>query len=57
MRSKATNGGFTLVEVLAAMLFLAILIPAIAGALTLASRVSSLAERGHGGGAGGEPVE
>ena len=51
MRRKVTNRigrkdtGFTLIEVLAAMLFLAILVPAIATALTLSSRVSTLSDR------------
>jgi Tfp pilus assembly protein PilV len=39
------GGGFTLIEVLAALLFLAILVPAIASALTLSSRVSTLSDR------------
>jgi len=37
--------GFTFVEVLAAMLFLAILVPAILQALTLANRASEVSER------------
>jgi len=37
--------GFTLVEVLAALLFLAILVPAIVGGLTLSNRISVLSER------------
>ena len=36
---------FTFVEVLAALLFLAIVVPAIVGALTLANRTSVMAER------------
>jgi type II secretory pathway pseudopilin PulG len=39
------NGGFTLVEVLAALLFLAILVPVIVGALSATGRVSELATR------------
>jgi Tfp pilus assembly protein PilV len=38
-------GGFTFVEVLAALLFLAIVVPAIVQALTLANRASVMAER------------
>lgn len=38
-------GGFTLMEVLAALVFLAILVPAVLSALSLSSRVSTLAER------------
>ena len=40
-----TTGGFTFVEVLAALLFLAIVVPAIVQALTLANRASVMAER------------
>ncbi len=40
-----TKGGFTLIEVLAALVFLAILVPVIAEALTLSSRVSTLSDR------------
>ena len=40
------RGGFTLVEILASLLFLAIAVPAIVGALGLASRTSEVAERG-----------
>lgn len=43
--SQAVLSGFTLVEVLAALLFLAILVPAIVGGLTLGNRVSVLSER------------
>lgn len=39
------RGGFTLVEILASLLFLAIAVPAIVGALGLASRTSEVAER------------
>ena len=38
-------GGFTLIEVLAALVFLAILVPAVVSALTISTRVSTLAER------------
>jgi type II secretory pathway pseudopilin PulG len=37
--------GFTLVEVLAALLFLAVSIPAILGALSISSRAAEIAER------------
>ena len=39
------RSGFTLVEVLASLLFLAIAVPAIVGALGIASRTSEMAER------------
>lgn len=39
------GSGFTFIEVLAALLFLAILVPAIVGGLTLSNRVSVLSER------------
>ena len=42
---QAEDHGFTLIEVLAALLFLAILVPAIATALSLSSRVSTLTDR------------
>lgn len=38
-------GGFTLIEVLAAMVFLAILVPAIMRAITIANRASVFSER------------
>ena len=38
--------GFTFVEVLAAMLFLALVVPVIVGALAISNRTSLLAERG-----------
>jgi Tfp pilus assembly protein PilV len=44
-RSRRRPGGFTFVEVLAALLFLAIVVPAIVEALTLANRASVMAER------------
>ncbi len=44
--TRARPGGFTLVEILASLLFLAIAVPAIVGALGLASRTSEVAERG-----------
>ena len=46
MAAQARRGGFTLVEILASLLFLAIAVPAIVGALGLASRTSEVAERG-----------
>jgi Tfp pilus assembly protein PilV len=39
-------GGFTFVEVLAAMLFLALVVPVIVSALAISNRTSLLAERG-----------
>ena len=45
MRQTPTNSGFTLVEVLAALLFLAILVPAIVSGLSLSNRVSELSSR------------
>ena len=42
---KTLHAGFTLVEVLASLLFLAIAVPAIVGALGVASRASEIAER------------
>ena len=44
-RSRRRQEAFTFVEVLAALLFLAIVIPAIVQGLTLANRASVLAER------------
>lgn len=41
------SGGFTFVEVFAAMVFLAILVPAIAEGLAIANRASVVAERGE----------
>jgi len=43
---KTPTAAFTFVEVLAALFFLAILIPAIAEGITLSSRLSALTERG-----------
>ena len=43
--SQATGEGFTFVEVFAALVFLAILVPAIVEGLTIANRASVLAER------------
>ena len=45
VRNNTTKSGFTLIEVLAALVFLAILVPVIAEALTLSSRVSTLSDR------------
>ena len=42
---RARSRGFTLIEILAALLFLAILIPAIVSGLSLANRASVIAER------------
>src|SRR5438309_1626171 len=39
------RGGFTFVEVLAALTFLAILVPTLLGALSIANRASVMAER------------
>lgn len=44
-RSFSRNAGFTFVEILAAMLFLAILIPTVLGALALSNRAGVLSER------------
>ena len=44
-RKSSTAAGFTLVEILASLLFLAIAVPAIVGALGVASRASEVAER------------
>ena len=49
-RSRATcrparSAAFTFVEILAAMLFLALVVPAIVGALGVANRASEMAER------------
>ncbi len=48
MRRTGRRGraGFTFVEVLAAMLFLAIVVPAIVTALTLSNRASEMTDRG-----------
>lgn len=43
--SRLRAAGFTFVEILAAMVFLAILVPAVVEGITLASRVSEIAER------------
>jgi type II secretory pathway pseudopilin PulG len=45
MRRRARGAAFTLAEVLAAMAFLAILIPVIAECLTIASRAGEVAQR------------
>ena len=44
-QDRPPAGAFTLVEVLASLLFLAIAVPAIVGALGIASRTSEIAER------------
>ena len=46
MRGRGRRAGFTFVEVLAAMLFLAIVVPAIVTALTLSNRASEMTDRG-----------
>ncbi len=43
---QSRRAGFTFVEVLAAMLFLAIVVPAIVTALTLSNRASEMTDRG-----------
>ncbi len=45
-RGRGRRAGFTFVEVLAAMLFLAIVVPAIVTALTLSNRASEMTDRG-----------
>ncbi len=40
-----TAGGFTFVEILAALMFLAILVPAVVGGLSLSNRLSVFSER------------
>lgn len=42
---RSSKGAFTFVEILASMLFLAILVPAILQALTLANKASEVSER------------
>lgn len=44
-RHEAPRAAFTFVEVLASLAFMAILLPAVVGALTLANRASLVAER------------
>jgi type II secretory pathway pseudopilin PulG len=44
-RSFSSNAGFTFVEILASMLFLAILIPTVMSALALSNRAGILSER------------
>ena len=44
------TGGFTFVEILAALIFLAVVIPAIVSALSLSGRASELTERGAAAG-------
>ncbi len=46
LRRRPGDGGFTFVEILAALLFLGVVIPVIIGALAVANRASLLAERG-----------
>lgn len=45
MSAARCEGAFTFVEILAAMLFMAIVLPALIGGLTLANRASVTAER------------
>ena len=47
MKRSAGRKGFTLIEVLAALLFLGILIPAVLRGISIASRASEAAERGN----------
>ena len=47
MKRSASRKGFTLIEVLAALLFLGILIPAVLRGISIASRASEAAERGN----------
>ncbi len=44
--SRRRHSAFTFIEILAAMVFLAILVPAVVEGITLASRASAHAERG-----------
>jgi type II secretory pathway pseudopilin PulG len=44
-RKQRQDSGFTLVEVLASLMFLAILVPAVVSALSLSSRISELSGR------------
>ena len=57
-RLRRTRAGFTLVEVLAALLFLAIAIPAILGAISASSRAGGGGgAHGHRGAIGGKPAQ
>ena len=51
---RAQTGGFTFVEILAALVFLAVIVPTIVSALSLSSKASELTERG---GAAGQLAE
>ena len=53
-RRRTRTGGFTFVEILAALMFLAVVIPTIVSALTISNRASEYTERG---GAAGELAE
>ena len=44
-RHHFSRGGFTFVEVLAALFFLALVVPAMLGGLTIANRAASMSER------------
>ena len=46
MNRRFSRGGFTFVEVLAALLFLAVVVPAVVTALTVANRASEITDRG-----------
>ena len=48
---RTRAGGFTFVEILAALLFLALVVPAIVTALTLSNKASEFTERGGAAGA------
>ncbi len=43
---RRSRGAFTFVEVLAALLFLAVVVPAVVTALTISNRASEIADRG-----------
>ncbi len=43
--ARGGHAAFTFVEILAALLFLAVVVPAIVGALSVANRASEMAER------------
>ena len=49
-RRREPTGGFTFVEVLAALIFLAVVVPAIVTALTLSNKASEVTERGAAAG-------
>ena len=45
-RARLSSAGFTFVEVLAALLFMAVVVPAVVTALTVSNRASEIADRG-----------